>query len=210
MRSFAAGLVLLHVVMGSLAAHAQGRSSSTTCIGDCDANGTVEANEIIACVDLTLDVAPVLPCTACTVNAGTHPAINEIIQATNNALNGCTSPIPTATPMNVSTPTNTPVTHTIVVGPDGTFTFTPDNLTIQVGETVEWTWASGGHNVVSGNSSNCAADGRFCSPEDSNCAQTPTSSQGAVYSHTFTAAGAFPYFCSVHCSLGMAGMITVQ
>lgn len=210
MRSFAAGLVLLHVVMGSLAAQAQGPASSTTCAGDCDGNGTVEANEIIACVDLTLDLPPVVPCTACDVNNDTHVTINEIIQATNNALHGCTSPVPTATPMNVPTPTNTPVTHTVVVGPNFTFTFSPDNLTIQVGETVEWTWASGGHNVVSGNSSDCTADDRFCSPEDSNCAQTPTSSQGAVYSHTFTAAGAFPYFCSVHCGFGMAGMITVR
>jgi plastocyanin len=104
--------------------------------------------------------------------------------------------------------TTTPVTHTVVVGPNGTFSFSPENLTIHVGEAVEWTWASGGHNVVSG--TNCTADAQFCSPNGGNCALAPLSPKDTTYSRTFTTAGAFPYFCSAHCDFGMVGMITVQ
>jgi plastocyanin len=32
----------------------------------------------------------------------------------------------------------------------------------------------------------------------------------ATYEHTFTTAGTFPYYCSVHFMLGMTGTITVQ
>jgi plastocyanin len=118
--------------------------------------------------------------------------------AVRNALSGCTTTSPTPTP--------TPVTHTVVVGPG--FAFEPAALTIQVGDTVEWSWASSGHNVVSG--SGCVADGQFCSPNDSACATATLSGSGTIYSHTFTAAGTFPYFCSAHCALGMVGTITVQ
>ena len=116
--------------------------------------------------------------------------------------------MPTPTPTPTATPTATPVTHTVVVGPDGEFTFSPSSLTIHVGDTVQWTWSSSGHNVVSG--SDCTADDQFCSPNDSNCAQAPLSGSGTTYSHTFTAEGTYPYFCSQHCSLGMVGTITVD
>ena len=33
---------------------------------------------------------------------------------------------------------------------------------------------------------------------------------GATYEHVFTQAGNFPYYCSVHFSLGMTGSIKVR
>jgi len=42
------------------------------------------------------------------------------------------------------------------------------------------------------------------------CDNPPLSSGGATYEHTFAQAGTFPYYCSVHFSLGMTGTITVQ
>jgi plastocyanin len=33
---------------------------------------------------------------------------------------------------------------------------------------------------------------------------------GAMYEHPFAQAGTFPYYCSVHFSFGMTGIITVQ
>jgi plastocyanin len=110
----------------------------------------------------------------------------------------------------IATPvaTVTPTTHTVVVGPDGMFVFDPPNLSIHVGDTVEWSWASSGHNVVSG--SDCVADGHFCSPDDSSCAQAPLSSHGAVYRQTFMAAGTYPYYCSQHCEFAMTGTITAE
>ena len=101
-----------------------------------------------------------------------------------------------------------PQTHTVMVGQGVALVFTPANLTIHVGDTVRWVWGSGGHCVVSGTDGN--ADNRFCSPSDSGCANPPLSNQGATYEHTFADAGTFPYYCSVHFSLGMTGTIKVQ
>jgi uncharacterized protein (TIGR03118 family) len=111
-----------------------------------------------------------------------------------------------------TTPTTTTAvgtqTHTVIVGDGGALVFTPANLTIQVGDTVRWVWGSPGHSVVSGSNGN--ADNRFCSPSNTGCDNPPLSLNGATYEHTFTQAGTFPYYCSVHFSLGMTGTITVQ
>ena len=115
------------------------------------------------------------------------------------------------TTMSGATTTTTlapPQTHTVMVGEGGALVFTPANLTIHVGDTVRWVWGSNNHSVVSGTDGN--ADNRFCSPSDSACANPPLSNQGATYEHTFAHVGTFPYYCSVHFSLGMTGTITVQ
>jgi plastocyanin len=98
--------------------------------------------------------------------------------------------------------------NTVTVGPGGGTSFSPATLTVPVGTTVTFRFASGGHNVVSGD--DCTADGAFCSPGDTSCASAPTSGSGATYTHTFTAAGTFPYFCAPHCVQGMTGTIVVQ
>jgi len=98
--------------------------------------------------------------------------------------------------------------HTVMVGDGGALVFTPADLTIQVGDTVRWVWGSSGHSVVSGTNGN--ADNQFCSPSNTGCDNPPLSSKGTTYEHTFTQAGTFPYYCSVHFTLGMTGTITVQ
>ena len=35
----------------------------------------------------------------------------------------------------------------VIAAPDGEFVFKPDELTVSVGETVRWEFASGGHNL---------------------------------------------------------------
>ncbi len=40
--------------------------------------------------------------------------------------------------------------HDVIVGPGGLFVFLPDEIVIEVGDTVRWTWESDGHNVESG------------------------------------------------------------
>ena len=77
-----------------------------------------------------------------------------------------------------------------------------------VGDTVRWVWATGGHSVVSGTDGN--ADNQFCSPGGTGSANPPMSNAAATYDHTFARAGSFPYYCSVHFSLGMTGTITVR
>jgi plastocyanin len=95
----------------------------------------------------------------------------------------------------------------VTVGPGGTFVFSPDTLSISVGDTVRWTWASLGHSVTSGGS--CAPDSQFCSPDDMNCPAGVLSPTGTVYQHTFSQAGSYTYFCFAHCVRGMVGSINV-
>lgn len=182
----------------NLGAAAPVTPAATACVGDCNLDAAVTIDEILAMVNIALGNTPVSACTAGDADDSGDVSVNEIVVAVNNALNGCGTPVPTPTP----------TTHTVVVGPNGMFVFSPSNLSIHAGDTVEWSWASGGHNVVSG--SDCAADDQFCSPSDSACAQARLSSRGTTYSHTFTAPGTYPYFCSAHCAFAMAGTITVQ
>jgi plastocyanin len=94
----------------------------------------------------------------------------------------------------------------VAVGQGG-FVFVPDSVSISVGDTVRWTWASNNHSVTSGDP--CTADGQFCSPDDTNCDQGALNNNGFVYTHTFAQAGTFSYFCFAHCALGMTGVVNV-
>lgn len=94
----------------------------------------------------------------------------------------------------------------VTVAPDGEFRFSPQNITINVGDTVRWTWQNGGHSMLSGNP--CASNNVFCSPDNVNCGVT--SAAGFVYTRTFNQAGVFSYFCFQHCLSGMSGSITVN
>lgn len=73
--------------------------------------------------------------------------------------------------------------------------------TINVGDMVTWTVAAGSvsHTITSG--SNCTADGKF---------DSGNKKAGESFSHTFTTAGTYPYFCTYHCSMGMVGSVVVQ
>src|ERR1700716_2758729 len=90
-------------------------------------------------------------------------------------------------------------TVTVTVG-DGGFIFTPSSVTIQPGDTVQWTWSSSGHSSTSGNpgSPNGLWDSGILN-------------QGATFSHTFNTVGSFPYYCTPHGSCcGMTGTVTVS
>jgi plastocyanin len=96
----------------------------------------------------------------------------------------------------------------VAVAPGASLSFAPDVVTINVGDTVRWTFVDVGHNVVSGNA--CVENNIFCSPDNTNCGLTASSPQGAVYSFTFTQAGTFNYFCSPHCFNAMTGSVVVN
>ena len=74
------------------------------------------------------------------------------------------------------------------------YSFTPQTVTIQVGDTIVWTNAGGVHTVT--------GDGTdpFCGP---NAIATSCS-------ETFTNAGTFPYHCNFHQFLGMVGTVIVM
>ena len=90
-------------------------------------------------------------------------------------------------------------TFEIHVGPQGSLSFSPQNVTINVGDTVEWIWDSDTHSATSGTPGN--PDGLF----DSGVLNT-----GATFSYTFLTAGTFPFFCTPHgLCCGMVGSVTV-
>jgi len=83
-------------------------------------------------------------------------------------------------------------THDVTVQ---NFSFSPQSVTITVGDIVRWTNISGTHNVK-------ADDNSFTSG-----AAAPAPWE---YTHTFTAAGDNPYHCEPHQGMGMTGTIIVQ
>lgn len=99
------------------------------------------------------------------------------------------NPNPTPTPTATEVPD-----ASVTVGPGGLFKYSGD-VNIHVGDTVEWTWASGPHTVTSGNGT---PDDLFCSPNDTDCSTAAASSTGAKYRHTFTSVGSFQYYCRIH------------
>ena len=95
-------------------------------------------------------------------------------------------------------------TKEVTVGPGGSLTFEPAEITIAPGTTVHWVWDSDNHNVVPSNQ-----------PEGANWEGTAgppskTYNTGHEYSHTFNTTGTFEYFCQPHKTAGMTGTITVQ
>jgi plastocyanin len=78
--------------------------------------------------------------------------------------------------------------------------FSPAQVKIKVGQTVRWTWAGGSHNVVSG--PDCDAhDGNF---------RSGAPQSGGTFDKRFEKAGTFPYYCELHCSMGMKGEVIVE
>lgn len=87
--------------------------------------------------------------------------------------------------------------------------FKPQNATIKKGQTVEWVWKEGVHDVTSGTKT-----GADCIP-DPDSKSTKFSSgdpvgPGSTWRHTFDTAGDYPYFCTPHCNLNQVGKVTVQ
>src|SRR5438093_7959572 len=96
----------------------------------------------------------------------------------------------------------------VTVGGGNGFQFVPSTVNISVGDTVRWTRANSGHSVTSGPP--CQADSQYCSPDDMNCPAGILSNIGTVYTHTFSRAGTFSYFCASHCFFGMTGVVNVS
>ena len=81
----------------------------------------------------------------------------------------------------------------------GGLKFTPANVMVQVGDTVEWIWDGLSHSSTSGTPGH--PDGLW----DSGILNT-----GATFSFTFTSAGTFNYYCTPHgACCGMIGSVTV-
>jgi len=82
-------------------------------------------------------------------------------------------------------------THVVEVG---NMYFSPEDISINIGESVQWNNVQGYHDVV-------ADDGSF--------SLDGCSGPCLIGSHTFDVAGSFSYVCSPHAAMGMVGTITV-
>jgi plastocyanin len=90
-------------------------------------------------------------------------------------------------------------TFDVTVGPNGNLVFSPSSVTIHPGDQVRWTFGSSGHITTSG------------SPGMPNGIwDSGIRNQGAVFTHTFSSAGTFPFYCTPHGGCcGMVGTVTV-
>jgi len=80
--------------------------------------------------------------------------------------------------------------------------FEPDEMTIAVGDTVEWVWSSLSHTVTNGTDPS--------DPEVGTMFDVALDEENPTVSFTFTEAGDVPYFCRPHFSVGMTGVIHVE
>lgn len=103
----------------------------------------------------------------------------------------------------------------VIAGADGKNVFKPAELTVTVGDTVRWGFASAGHNIC------CRADDndRVTLPNDAEgfASYSPDESpdgsfvpRGETYEHTFEVSGHYDYVCIPHDDLGMTGTIYVE
>ena len=96
-------------------------------------------------------------------------------------------------------------TANVTVGFNGNH-FSPTNVTISVNDSVVWTWAATFHSSTSGTNGVHGDDnGVPCGLWDS----TVISSLPHSFTNTFTSAGVFSYYCSIHYSVGMTGQVLV-
>lgn len=103
----------------------------------------------------------------------------------------------------------------VIAGPDGRNVFEPAELTVQVGESVTWGFASAGHNIC------CRVDDndRVKLPADTEgfasygSGEPPDEAfvpRGETYKHTFDVAGRYDYVCIPHDDVGMTGTVQVE
>jgi plastocyanin len=91
--------------------------------------------------------------------------------------------------------------ETFIIEQDGV-SWVPSEMTINLGDTIEWHWNSLSHTVTSGEG-----------PDDGDAGMLfdePLDAGNPVVSYTFDAAGDYPFFCRPHFALGMTGVIHVE
>jgi len=90
----------------------------------------------------------------------------------------------------------------VTIGAGGNLVFAPNDLTINVGDTVRWTWAFSFHSTTSTTLQNgCNPNGIW---------DSGVKNQGDTFDFTFDSVGNFPYKCTPHCSMGMTAIIRVS
>ena len=100
-------------------------------------------------------------------------------------------------PVVAAVPVALAATHTVN---QTNLTFVSDDITIQVGDTVEWVHSSGFHTVTNGTGPTDPLAGTLFE----------LSLSSGTVSHTFTSGGDVPYFCRPHFGVGMTAIVRVE
>jgi plastocyanin len=135
----------------------------------------------------------------------TGNATNATMTSTGNATNATMTSTGNATNATGASGGNTTTSVSIVSGSSSLTdtAFQPNPVQVSVGSTVTWTNDdSQPHTVVSGQ--NAQPDGKFASSPNFN----PLIAPGQTFSHTFTEAGQYPYYCALHPN--MVGTVSVS
>ncbi len=103
----------------------------------------------------------------------------------------------------------------MVAAPDNDLVFEPDELTVSVGESVRWGFASGGHNLscrLDDAEAVMLPDGAepFASYGPERDPEVTLVPRGETYDHTFEVPGTYTYVCVPHADSGMVGTIHVE
>ncbi len=93
------------------------------------------------------------------------------------------------------------IAATHVVNQSG-FTFVPEELTVEVGDTVEWHWFNGNHTVTSGIDND--------DPDAGHLFDVLFDNTNPVVSFTFDTVGSVDYFSRPFVDVGMRGVIHVD
>jgi len=107
---------------------------------------------------------------------------------------------------------NTPATPIAPASPNDVLvqnnSFNPTTLTVPVGTTVKWTWASctGGSDPYGGGAGQTCVDHSVT--WDAGGTASPTQAEG-TYQRAFATAGTYTYHCAIH-GAAMSGQIVVQ
>ncbi|MBU3906920.1 MAG: cupredoxin family copper-binding protein [Nanoarchaeota archaeon] len=118
------------------------------------------------------------------VMVGIFLIVGGYLLVTKSSMPATTSAVKIINPPENPSSSSTPKSYNIDISG---FVFSPNILTIKVGDSVEWTNKdSASHTVTS---------------DSRNELNSETLSGGESYSHTFNSAGTFSYHCSAHTSM---------
>jgi len=90
-------------------------------------------------------------------------------------------------------------THTVT---QSGLSFVPDDLSVSVGDTVQWNWSAGSHTVTNGTG--------LADPDVGQLFDSSLNSANPTVTYVFNEVGVVPYFCRPHLNFGMTGAVTVE
>lgn len=98
---------------------------------------------------------------------------------------------------------------TVVVGMTNSLAFTPATVRVRVGQTVVWRNMSDIMHTVTADASQAQVAASVRLPEGASPFDSGTMEPGTSFSHRFTVAGEYRYFCTPHERAGMVGAVIV-